>query len=46
MQECFSSYRGSYITSKSAKYKDSSIEFSDVVLKKNNKTYHKFKYKI
>jgi len=46
MQDCFSSYNGAYIKSKQAKYKKSYIEFSGVVMKKNDKIYHKFRYRV
>lgn len=44
MINCSSNYNNSFIRSKMAKYKKTHIEFSGVVLKKDTKIYHKFKY--
>ena len=44
MKDCYSSNGKDYIKSKTAKYMGSFIEFSGVMMKKNNKQYRKYKY--
>ncbi len=46
MQNCFTKDGNDTVKSKSAKYDKSFIEYSGVKLKKNNKIYHKFKYRL
>ena len=44
MQDCYSSSKDNYIKSKTAKYDGKKIIFYKVIMQKNKKTYHKFKY--
>ena len=44
MQNCYSSLGDGYIKSDFAIYKKDYIEFKKLVMKKDNKIYHKFKY--
>lgn len=46
MQGCFSTDINSSIKAKTALYKGDYIEFKDLVLKKDGKIYHKFKYRV
>lgn len=46
MQNCFSNTETGSIKAKSAIYKKKYIDFKDLVLEKENKKYHKFKYRI
>ncbi|MGB3961638.1 MAG: hypothetical protein WBK95_05335 [Sulfurimonas sp.] len=46
MRDCYGSFEGNTIKAKSAVYKKTYIEFKDLVLKKENKIYHKFKYEV
>jgi len=44
MRECHATTKDSYIDAQSAIYKTTTIEFKQLILKKNNKIFHKIKY--
>lgn len=46
MENCYSFFEGATIKAKFAVYKKTHIEFKDLILKKDNVTYHKFKYEV
>jgi len=44
MQNCYATLQDGYIKSDFAIYKQNYVEFQKLVMKKENKIYHKFKY--
>ncbi len=46
MQNCYGKYQDGFIKSKTASYYNNQIEFQNLILKKEKKLYHKFKYAI
>ena len=46
MDNCFINYDGASIQANKAEFKEKYIKLENVILKKNNKEYHKLKYKI
>jgi len=46
MDNCFINYNGASIQATTVEFKEKYIDLRNVILKKNNKEFHKFKYRI